>query len=71
MSFMFRPFPYVDPEAVNPVRAPQSVKDGLAEGPQAAAGAIAAEIRKGRRTVGIDCYPGVEIQPLRRLLPTC
>ena len=68
MSFMFRPYPYVDPDAVNPVRAPKSVREGLAEGPQAVAKAIAAEIGRGRRAVGIDCYPGFETAPLCRLL---
>ena len=68
MSFMFRPYPYVDPNAVNPVHAPASVREGLMEGPQAVAKAIAAQISAGKRTVGIDCYPGFEISALARLL---
>lgn len=68
MSFMFHPFPYVDPDAVNPVKAPQSVKEGLVQGPQAVAKAIAKKIAGGFTRVGIDCYPGVEIGALARLL---
>ena len=68
MSFMFHPYPYSDPNAVNPVRAPQSVRDGLVEGPQAVAKAIAKKIEAGAKRVGIDCYAGVEIEALARQL---
>ncbi len=68
MSFMFHPYPYVDPEAVNPVQAPPSVKNGLVAGPQAVAKALAKKIAQGAVRVGIDCYPGVEIASLARLL---
>ena len=65
---MFHPFPYVDPKAVNPIQAPQSVKHGLTEGPQAVAKAIAKRIGEGSARVGIDCYAGVEIEALARQL---
>lgn len=68
MSFMFHPYPYVDPQAVNPVEAPLSVREGLAKGPQAVAKTIAAKIQSGCRRVGVDCYPGVQIDALARLM---
>ena len=68
MSFMFHPYPYVDPNAVNQIKAPESVKSGLAKGPQAVARAIAKLANDGRKIIGIDCYAGVEIGSLARLL---
>lgn len=56
MSFMFHPYPYVDPNAVNPINAPESVKKGLVKGPQAVAKEIARQIKAGKTRVGIDCY---------------
>ena len=32
MSFMFNPYPYADPNAVNPVVMPQKVADTLVKG---------------------------------------
>jgi len=68
MSFMFHPYPYVDPNAVNPVQAPKSVKSGLAAGPQAVAKAIAKRMNDGAARVGIDCYAGAQIGALARQL---
>ena len=58
MSFMFHPYPYVDPDAVNPIHAPESVKNGLVKGPQSVAKEIARQIKAGKTRVGIDCYAG-------------
>ena len=68
MSFMFHPYPYVDPNAVNPINAPESVKKGLVKGPQAVAKEIARQIKAGKTRVGIDCYAGAEIGALARQL---
>ena len=68
MSFMFHPYPYIDPRAVNPIDAPESVRQGLKRGPQAVARAIAEVIRSGKTRVGIDCYAGAETEALARLL---
>ena len=54
MSFMFHPYPYVDPDAVNPIHAPESVKNGLVKGPQSVAKEIARQIKAGKTRVGID-----------------
>ncbi|MBQ8137467.1 MAG: phosphoheptose isomerase, partial [Clostridia bacterium] len=68
MSFMFHPYPYLDPNAVNPVAPPPSVQKGLRVGPKAVALAIAEAVKGGKRRVGIDCYPGAEIGALRAAL---
>ena len=68
MSFMFHPYPYADPNAVNPINAPESVKKGLVKGPQAVAKEIARQIKAGKTRVGIDCYAGAEIGALARQL---
>lgn len=68
MSFMFHPYPYVDPDAVNPIHAPESVKNGLVKGPQSVAKEIARQIKAGKTRVGIDCYAGAEIGALARQL---
>ena len=60
MSFMFHPYPYVDHDAVNPVTG---------EGVQIYRGAIATakkicELLKEGKSVGIDAYPGAEVETL-------
>ena len=60
MSFMFHPYPYVDHDAVNPVTG---------EGVQIYRGAIATakkicELLKEGKNVGIDAYPGAEVETL-------
>lgn len=60
MSFMFHPYPYSDPNAVNAVSG-MGVKP--VAGLQAVAKAIAAELRTGRR-VGLDAYPGTDYMAL-------
>ena len=53
MSFMFHPYPYVDPDAVNPIHAPESVKKGLVKGPQSVAKEIAGQLIAVKNSVGI------------------
>ena len=60
MSFMFHPYPYSDPNAVNAVSG-MGVKP--VAGLQAVAKAITAELRAGRR-VGLDAYPGTDYMAL-------
>ena len=60
MSFMFHPYPYVDHDAVNPVTG---------EGVRIYRGAIATakkicDMLKEGKNVGIDAYPGAEVETL-------
>ena len=73
MSFMFHPYPYSDPRAVNRVDVPESVSGSLVCGTAPAAGYIAREIASGKKRVGIGAYPGAQLLPLinqlRRAVP--
>lgn len=64
MSFMFHPFPYADPEAVNHVALPASVKENLTFGPIQTAKSLIAQIRDGVKNIGIDHYPGAHVETL-------
>ena len=64
MSFMFHPYPYADPKAVNPILLPQSVKDKHVMGSIATAKVLIAEIENGAKRVGIDHYPGTHVEVL-------
>lgn len=68
MSFMFHPYPYSDPKAVNPVTVPAETQTALTMG--------AVEVAKKLRTVvescnhqiiGIDGYPGVEFDTIKHI----
>lgn len=73
MSFMFNPYPYVDKNAVNPIFAPKTVLNGLRLGARDVAREIASLVKGGHQRIGIDCYPGSEInafaRQLQQLLP--
>ncbi len=73
MSFMFHPYPYSDPRAVNRIDVPESVRDQLVCGAARIAGYIADAIASGKKRVGIGVYPGAQTAPLinqlRRRLP--
>lgn len=64
MSFMFHPYPYADPKAVNHITLPQNVKDKHVMGPLQVAKALMAEIKKGTKRIGIDHYPGTHVDAL-------
>ncbi len=60
MSFMFHPFPYADPNAVNPVTARGvSPVSGLAN----VASSLAALLSEGKK-IGLDSYPGADLKSL-------
>ncbi|MBE7043506.1 MAG: phosphoheptose isomerase [Ruminococcaceae bacterium] len=67
MSFMFHPFPYADPGAVNKINVPESVQKGLVKGIQNVAKKIA-DFLETADTIGIDAYPGAEYEPLINIL---
>ena len=70
MSFMFHPYPYVDPDAVNPIHAPESVKNGLVKGPQSVAKEIARQIKaEASHAISMRYLgPEVTLNPTDRLL---
>lgn len=68
MSFMFHPYPYKDPAAVNPVRVDAALMDTLTVGAIPLAKKLAAKVRDGARLIGIDGYAGAEFGVLRDVL---
>ena len=64
MSFMFHPYPYADPNAVNVIEAPASVREGLLSGVLPVAKKLMALIQEGKTKVGIDHYPGAHVENL-------
>jgi len=67
MSFMFHPYPYADPNAVNKINVPQSVREDLTKGVQNVAKKIAKLLEKNCK-IGIDAYPGAEYETLVNVL---
>ena len=68
MSFMFHPYPYADPEAVNSINIPESVEKNLSHGILNVAKSISALFESGTKTIGIDAYPGTEYETLINVL---
>ncbi len=66
MSFMFHPYPYADPDAVNPV-APLA-EEAVIFGALPVAKRIAQAVKQGKKRIGIDGYAGVEFAVIRQLL---
>lgn len=64
MSFMFNPYPYADPNAVNVIEAPACVREGLVTGPVPVAKKLMALISQGKTRIGIDHYPGSHVENL-------
>lgn len=67
MSFMFHPYPYADPNAVNKINVPESVRGDLTKGIQNVAKIIAKLLEKHQK-IGIDAYPGAEYETLINIL---
>ena len=69
MSFMFHPYPYSDPCAVNKIDVPASVEKNLTKGIINVAKKLASLFDSGvKKTVGIDAYPGTEYETLINVL---
>ncbi|MBR3966136.1 MAG: class I mannose-6-phosphate isomerase [Clostridia bacterium] len=68
MSFMFHPYPYADPAAVNKINVPNSVKEELTAGILNVAKKISALFDGGVKSIGIDAYPGAEYETLVNVL---
>ena len=66
MSFMFHPYPYSDPDAVNPVSPLDG--DAVVFGALPVARRIAQAVRQGKTRIGIDGYAGVEFEVIYQLL---
>ncbi|MDD3411565.1 MAG: phosphoheptose isomerase, partial [Eubacteriales bacterium] len=60
MSFMFHPYPYADPEAVNTVTGQNFHSTA---GVHAVAKEITALLKSGQK-VGLDAYPGADVASL-------
>lgn len=67
MSFMFHPYPFADPNAVNSVNIPESVKNTMTKGILNVAKKIASFF-EDVNTIGIDAYPGTEYEMLVNVL---
>lgn len=67
MSFMFHPYPYADPNAVNKINVPASVREDLTKGIQNVAKKIVKLLEKNSK-IGIDAYPGAEYETLVNVL---
>ena len=68
MSFMFHPYPYADPAAVNKIDVPKSVENDLTKGILNVGKKISSLFEEGVRTIGIDAYPGAEYETLVNVL---
>ena len=68
MSFMFHPYPYADPAAVNKIEVPQSVEKNLTKGILNVAKKLSALFEDGVKTIGVDAYPGAEYETLINVL---
>ena len=68
MSFMFHPYPYADPSAVNKIEIPESVREELTAGILNVAKKISSLFDDGVKSVGIDAYPGAEYETLVNVL---
>lgn len=68
MSFMFHPYPYADPKAVNPVTPVSGVAESVVTGVLSVAKAIAKLARSGKEKIGIDGYPGMQFGVLKQAL---
>ena len=68
MSFMFHPYPYADPSAVNKIEVPESVRRELTIGILNVAKKISSLFDDGVKSIGIDAYPGAEYETLINVL---
>ena len=68
MSFMFHPYPYADPEAVNKIEIPESVSKELTTGILNVAKKISSLFDGDVKSIGIDAYPGAEYETLVNVL---
>ena len=68
MSFMMHPYPYADPDAVNTINIPESVKENIVSGILNVGKKISSFFENGVKTIGIDAYPGAEYNALVNVL---
>lgn len=68
MSFMFHPYPYADPRAVNHLPRQEGITRALVQGSVKVAEEIAALAKAGSRAIGIDGFPGAPFEELAGLL---
>ena len=68
MSFMFHPYTYSNPNAVNTINVPKSVEENLVKGILNVGKKIASLFDTGVKSVGINAYPGAEYETLINVL---
>lgn len=67
MSFMFHPFPYSDPSAINRIQTSKDVNDSLHVGAIQTARKLNSLISGGKHIVALDGYAGVEFETIKRI----
>jgi len=67
MSFMFHPFPYNDPDAINRVNPTSDVRDSLCVGAIPTAKKLKTLLTKSKHIVAIDGYAGVEFEVIKHV----
>lgn len=69
MSFMFHPFPYSDPKAINPISVDEDIRDVFTVGALDVAKRLRTTIEAGNHhIIGIDGYPGAEFETIKHVL---
>ncbi|AEV30184.1 phosphomannose isomerase [Sphaerochaeta pleomorpha str. Grapes] len=66
MSFMFHPYPYADPNAVNPIDADSGIKDSLVIGSLNCGKSLKKLLAGKKHIVAIDGYSGVQFDVIKR-----
>ncbi len=64
VSFMFYPYPYADPNAVNIVEDVRDISSELVSGVTNVASYLFGLIGNGAHRIGVDCYPGTHVEML-------
>jgi mannose-6-phosphate isomerase class I len=64
MSFMFHPYPYNDPDAINHVAGTEEIRSKMVSGLIAVAKTLVSHIKNGQCRIGIDGYPGAQFDAL-------
>lgn len=67
MSFMFHPFPYSDPQAINHINCNPDIKEDLCIGAIETAKKLKALLQGQKQIIAIDGYAGVEFSTIKQV----